>query len=182
MTDNKTNVDEDFVRLLEKNVGGEHNRAIRAELRRYWSPTTRHYATMALGKLQALRTYLSPEALLALLYAEHPDHRSGGETLGKALLRLAGGNSSSEAFPSFERHFRRLLACEGGDLEELSRVLHRLVRRLAKESIPLDFNQLLWDLRKWRKKSDEVKTQWTRAFYTAPSPESLLVTDTEKPA
>lgn len=182
MTDTKTNVDEDFIRILQQKVGGEHNRATRAELRRYWSPTTRHYATMALGKIGALRSYLSPEALLALLYAEHPEHRPEGASFGKALLRLAGGNSSSDAFASFERHFRRLLACEGGDLEELSRVLHRFVRRLAKESIPLDYNQLLWDLRKWRNHSEDVKTQWTRAFYGAPSPETLLAPATEKPA
>jgi CRISPR type I-E-associated protein CasB/Cse2 len=173
MNEKNQNHEEEFLRRLVVTVGGEGNRGTRAELRRYWSLTTRHYATMQLAKLGALRSYLNPEALLALLYAEHPEHRQQGSSLGRALLTLAGGSAQSSGFEAFERHFRRLLACEGGDLNELSTVLHRFVKRLSKESIPLDYNKLLWDLRKWHTSSEEVKTQWTRSFYNSPSPETL---------
>jgi CRISPR type I-E-associated protein CasB/Cse2 len=82
---------------------------------------------------------------------------------------LAGGGEKADGFESFERHFRRLLACDSSDLPELADQLHRLFKRLERESIAIDFNQLLWNLRTWHLKSTKIKTDWASEFWTAPS-------------
>lgn len=141
------------------------DRGHRAELRRYWSEGTRHYAFPVLGRLGALGDHKVPDALTAALYAENPNHLLGGRSLGSAALRLGGG----EAFDSMERHFRRLLACDAGELKELGNQLHRLFIRFEREAISLDYNRLLWDLRRWPKNAEDIKTRWACDFWQAPA-------------
>ena len=144
------------------------DRGHRAELRRYWSDATRHYAFPVLGRLGALGEHKLPDALTATLYAENPNHQLGGNSLGHAALQLGGG----DAFESMERHFRRLLAANGNELEELGDGLHRLFIRLArckKGPVALDYNRLLWDLRRWAKSADDIKTRWACDFWQAPA-------------
>jgi CRISPR type I-E-associated protein CasB/Cse2 len=126
-----------------------------------------------LGRLGALGEPKLADAITATLYAENPHHQLGGSSLGKALLRLAGGSTQAHGFDSFERHFRRLLACNAGDLEEVGEQLHRLFKRLERENISLDYNRLLWDLRSWRNKSEDIKTRWARDFWQAPSEKEM---------
>ena len=145
-----------------------------AELRRYWSPRTRHYAYPILGRIGAISDPERPDprTLVAALYAVHsreetsPDQKDG-PSVGTAFLRLGGGSTQSEGFESTERHFRRLLACQ--TLEELGRQLHRLVKRLERERITLDYTRLLEDLSLFRSGySESVKTRWSRHFWQAP--------------
>ncbi len=82
---------------------------------------------------------------------------------------------------SYERHFRRLLSCDAADLEEVGQQLHRLIKRIERESIPLDYNKLLWDFRNWRNKSDKVKTDWSRDFWQAPSEAELSTPNSNVP-
>lgn len=149
------------------------DRGSRAELRRYWSPGTRHYAYSVLGRLGALGEPKLADAITASLYAENSHHQLGGASLGKALLQLAGGSTQARGFDSFERHFRRLLACNAGDLDELGDQLHRLFKRLERENISLDYNRLLWDVRKWRTESENIKTRWAGDFWQAPSEQEM---------
>ena len=169
---------EPFVDKLLKHCSGDHNRGNRAELRRYWSTATRHYAWPHLGRLNAIshrqNESITPEGILAALYAENPNHALGGMRLGQVALKLAGGRQESESFKSFERHFRRLLSCEDGNFKELAYQLYRLCKRMERDSIALDFNQLLWDLRNWRNKAEKVKTDWARDFYQAPTDQEIL--------
>ncbi len=174
---NKLRENEPFVEALLKHCHGDHNRGNRAELRRYWSPATRHYAWPHLGKLKAISSRqnesITPDGVLAALFAENPNHEPGGMRLGQSALKLAGGNQESDSFGAFERHFQRLLSCEDGNLEELGYQMYRLCKRLGRDSIALDFNSLLWDLRNWRNMSEIVKTGWARDFYQAPSDREL---------
>lgn len=176
MTDSKpTRKNEPFIEQVLRWCGGENNRATRAELKRYWSPATRHQSWAILGRLGTLRpNHTSPETILAALYGVHPSHKMGSNRLGRAALTLAGGHIRSDHFESFDRHFRRLLACEGGQLEELGGYLHRLFKRLEREDIPVDFNTLLWDLRNWHRRADDVKSEWARQFYQAPHETEVL--------
>lgn len=153
----------DLLRLRE-------DRGLTAHLRKYWSPTARlPYAIPVLGRLRIIEK--TADEITAALFAEHCHqsllHQPGGPTLGRACLRLAGGSPQADGFESFDRHFRRLLACESFD--ELGRQLARIVKRLKRDGIPLDYNRLLWDLRNWPKKSDQVKTRWAMDFYQAPA-------------
>lgn len=145
-----------------------------AELRRYWSPGTRHYAFPILGRLGAISDpdRPDPRTLVAALYAAHSSdgaspHKADGPSLGEAFLRLGGGTTKSDGFDSTERHFRRLLACQ--IIEELAPQLHRLVKRLKREGITLDYVRLLEDLSLFRSGySESVKTRWSRNFWQVP--------------
>jgi CRISPR system Cascade subunit CasB len=148
--------------FIEKIIKACGDRGTRAELRRYWSPATRHYAYSHLGHLGALGDHKKPDAYTAALYAVHPNH-SHGPTLGSACRKLAGDSG----FESFERHFRRLLASES--LDDVADQLHRIIKRMERESIPLDYEKLLWNLRNWSKKSEDVKTRWAADFWQAPA-------------
>lgn len=144
--------------LILKLLSLSQNRGAMAELRRFWSPATLHYAYPILGRL-GVPDPRHPDAITAALYAVHPHHSSEAKGVGSACQRLAGGQEKE----SFERHFRRLLASE--ELGEVAEQLYRISKRLHKESIPLNYNKLLWDLRTWSKKSDEIKTRWAMDFW-----------------
>lgn len=158
---------EDFVASLARVCA---DRGHRAAMRRWWSEGTRHYAYPILGKLFALDD--DRKTLVAALYAVHskdsaPAHVAGAHSIGNAALKLGGGSTSSNGFDSMERHFRRLLSAES--LDDLGPQLHRLVKRLERESIPLDYARLLGDLRQFRNNPESVKTRWALAFWQTPA-------------
>ena len=158
---------QDFVTALTRICA---DRGHRAALRRWWSEGTRHYAYPILGNLYALDD--DRKTILAALYSVHskdstPAHFAGSHTIGSAALKLGGNSSQADAFSSMERHFRRLLSAD--TLEELAPQLHRLVKRLERESIPLDYARLLGDLRQFRNSPEAVKTRWSIAFWQAPA-------------
>ncbi|RFC42797.1 MAG: CRISPR-associated protein Cse2 (CRISPR_cse2) [Verrucomicrobia bacterium] len=161
---------EDFVSALIQVCG---DRGLRAAMRRWWSEGTRHYAYPILGKLFALDD--DRRTLVTALYAVHSKdsafaHVSGAHSIGSAALKVAGGSSQADAFPSMKRHFRRLLSAES--LDDLGPQLHRLVKRLERESIPLDYARLLGDLRQFSNNPEAVKTRWAIAFWQAPIEQS----------
>ncbi|MEM1221703.1 MAG: type I-E CRISPR-associated protein Cse2/CasB, partial [Verrucomicrobiota bacterium] len=154
-----------FLKDLARTV--ERDRGDRAALRRYWSETTRHQSYPILGKIHALKD--KPRTILAALYAEHPFYRKG-MSVGKAALQL--GKPQNGEHP-YDRHFRRLLACD--EIEELAQQLHRLVKRLDRKSIGLDYDSLRINLYSWCKTSDpakreDVKVRWAADFWMAPIP------------
>ena len=165
---------EDFVASLAKVCA---DRGHRAALRRWWSEGTRHYAYPILGKLFALDD--DRKTLLAALYAVHskdsaPAHVSGGNSVGKAALMIAGGSTSANGFDSMEKHFRRLLAAD--DFDDLGQQLFRLVKRMERASpyVSLDYALLLKQLNFWSstknpKLRDQVKTDWALSFWQAPA-------------
>jgi len=148
--------------FIVKIINACKDRGTRAELRRYWSATTRHYAYPHLGHLGALGEHKKPDAITAALYAVNPNHIHG-TSFGSACHKLAG----DAGFESFERHFRRLLASE--NLEDVADQLHRILKRMERKSIELDYEKLLWNLRNWNKKSEDVKTRWAGDFWQAPA-------------
>lgn len=151
--DTPKNPDEE---LIQRVVVACRDRGSAAELRRYWSAATRHYAFPVLGRI-GVTNPRSAHAYTAALYAMNPRHAAGGPRPGQALKKFAGGEDS------FDAHVRRLLACD--DLEEVADQLQRLFVRLDREVISLDYNRLLWDLRNWSKKSEEVKTRWGQDYW-----------------
>lgn len=156
-----------YIARLASALDDQH-RGDRAALRRYWSPTTRHQAFPVLGKLGALGD--DRKTILCTLFAEHPLHQVG-LTVGKAALYL--GNRKDGDHP-FDRHFRRLLACD--ELPDLGAQLHRLVKRLSREGVALDYAALHRDLNFWANYSDRVKIDWASQFWQIPLPESKTET------
>lgn len=141
------------------------DRGNRAALRRYWSETARHQSYPVLGKLGALQD--ERKTILAVLYAEHPAHRPG---FGVGRAALALGKRSKEGEHPYDRQFQRLLACD--TLEDLGHQLHRLVKRLDRESIGLDYQKLHKKLNFWKNYSEGVKVEWAAEFWQAPLPEN----------
>ncbi len=159
MSEQPRKAEEIFINRLIKTCT---DRGFRAELRRYWSPATRYYAYPVLGHLGVLGKSNLPEAITAALYAIHPQHLNKSSSVGKACHDLA----AKSGVDSFDRHFRRLLACD--ELDEVGACLQRVFKRMEREGIALDYVQLLWDLRKWRRKAEEVKTDWAKDFWQVP--------------
>lgn len=153
----ETDTQQEFRSHLERIVADRGNRAA---LRRYWSPTTRHQAYPLLGQLGALRD--ERKAILAALFAEHPEAQTG-QSVGKAALRL--GERRDGEHP-YDRHFRRLLACDS--LDDLAQQLHRLVKRLQREGIGLDYAELHKNLNFWANYRESVKVRWAADFWQAP--------------
>lgn len=132
-----------------------------AALRRYWSDTTRPAALPILGRLGAIGD--DRKSIVAALFAVHPSHAEG-MGIGRAALRL--GDRKDGEHP-YDRHFRRILA--SADLEDLAPQLHRLIKRLSRESVPLDYGKLLKELNFWSTGYAEgVKTSWAKEFWQAP--------------
>jgi CRISPR type I-E-associated protein CasB/Cse2 len=156
--------------LLEKLIKICTDRGSRAALKRFWSPATKHYAYPVLGMLGALGKPKESDAFTVALYAINPYHEPNGSRLGQACHKLAAG----KGFESFEKHFRRLLASD--ELEEVADQLHRIFKRMERDSIGLDYHRLLWDLRKWNKDQDNIKTDWAKDFWQAPI-EALTTSD-----
>jgi CRISPR type I-E-associated protein CasB/Cse2 len=147
-----------FLTRLQSVVADRGNRAA---LRRYWSPTTRHQAYPLLGQLGALSD--DRKTILAALYAEQPEQQNG-QSVGKAALKL--GDRDKDGKHPYDSHFRRLLACDS--LDDLAQQLHRLVKRLQREGIGLDYAELLKNLNFWANYSEDVKVRWAADFWQAP--------------
>ncbi len=147
-----------------------------AALRGYWSGATRHRAWPVFGRLINYRpdqhghAYYVPEEITAALFAMHGRRilaHASGSSVGSCALQVAGGRTEAPAFEAFERHFRRLLASD--TLEDLAEQLLALVKRADRVDAPLDYNRLLWDLRTWNRKADDIKTRWAMDFWQAPA-------------
>lgn len=142
------------------------DRGNRAALRCYWSPATRDKAYPVLGRLYALED--KRKAILAALYAEHAKPGNAtvhipGQSVGKAALKL--GDREDDRHP-YDAHFRRLLASTS--LKDLAEQLHRLIKRLEREGIGLDYEQLWKELNFWAHYSEDVKYRWAAAFWQSP--------------
>jgi CRISPR type I-E-associated protein CasB/Cse2 len=149
--------------LIEKLLKLLDDRGSLSHLRRFWSPSTLHYAYPILGRL-GVPDPARPDAITAALFAVHPSHHLGGPSIGRAALSL--GERKENHHP-YDSHMRRLLAC--GSLEDVGQQLLKLMRRLNREAKPIDYNRVMWDLRNWDKKSSDVKTRWAMDFWQAPA-------------
>jgi CRISPR type I-E-associated protein CasB/Cse2 len=158
----KNPTNEPFIEILLSNC---KERGRKAALRRFWSPTARSYAYPVLGRLN-VHNFEHPDAYTAALYSIGPRHRAGGNAVGSACLQLAGGSIKAAEFETFEPHMVRLLASK--ELNEVSNQLRKILIRCERSDISINYNQLLWDLRKWPKQSEDVKTQWAMRFWQAP--------------
>jgi len=113
-------------------------------------------------------------ALIGSLFALHPEKNWRGEdkekhkrNFGASLLWFAG-ESNAEA--STERRFVALLNC---DREDLQTHLRQAVSLLKSKEIPVDWLQLLQDVRHWNNESRFVQKKWARGFWRGADDENL---------
>ncbi len=101
--------------------------------------------------------------LVASLFAIHqkpwwPAEGKPGNNLGASFARLARAVDSK----SIERRFIAMLNCDADDLPQH---LRHAVSLLGSHDVPVDFAQLLRDLRGWNADSRWVQRNWARSFW-----------------
>lgn len=154
-----------LIRHLQK-LETENNRGALASLRRGLGqpPGTvadmYRYVEPFLGQERSASYKESAFYLVAALFALHPKSTDFGD-MGKhmAATRTESGSDA------LERRFTALLAAHTDDLPEY---LRQAVSFLKSKDVPVNWNQLLWDLQNWEKRDDpkfSVQKKWARSFW-----------------
>jgi len=105
-------------------------------------------------------------ALVGSLFALHSEKNWRGEEKGRskrnlgASLRWFADENNADA--STERRFVALLNC---DREDLMTHLRQAVSLLKSKEIPVDWLQLLQDVRHWNNETRFVQKKWARSFW-----------------
>lgn len=120
------------------------------------------------------RAEIQRRLMVAILFATHqgsfaadsenPRHHNFGESLRILAAKKAGGRIDPDnGLP--EPLKRRLDALLAAPSDELFPHLRQLIRMLKAEEVPVDWEQLLWDLRNWDQEDRRVQWRWSRSFY-----------------
>lgn len=159
-----------FVEYLAKFVAAE-NRAALAALRRGLDKDP--------GEAMEMFPYVAPwlsrdvkrqdeerHYLVASLFAFHPNSwRGDGRTpfnLGASFAKLSQATDSA----SIEQRFVALL---NSHRDDVSTHLRHAIGLLKSKEIPVDWAQLLYDLRWWGSEHRAVQREWARAFWGSPN-------------
>lgn len=111
---------------------------------------------------------------VAILFATHPlsfvqdpvnqRPRNLGESLRLLAAKRAGGSINAEEGPA-EPLKRRLDAVLAAPSDELFHHLRQVIRLLKADEVPVDWAQLLRDLRNWDREDRQVQWWWSHSFY-----------------
>jgi CRISPR system Cascade subunit CasB len=163
-------------KLLELSDPAHPDRATLAELRRCLG----HDLGRALYRVGWLFNGVQGEAavndaiLVAALFASHQANRAG-VSLGAAFRELKELTGSD----SVEKRFVTLLDSEKADLPAR---LRQAISLLNAKEIPLDWEQLLSNLRQWDSESRWIQRMWARDFWrereAKPSSEATATSET----
>lgn len=154
-----------LIRYLQK-LETENNRGALASLRRGLGqpPGTvadmYRYVEPFLGQEKSAGYKESAFYLVAALFALHPKSTDFGD-MGKHMVATRTESGSD----ALERRFTALLAAHTDDLPEY---LRQAVSFLKSKEVPVNWNQLLWDLQNWEKRDDpkfSVQKKWARSFW-----------------
>jgi CRISPR system Cascade subunit CasB len=103
--------------------------------------------------------------LVAALFALHPNSTNKGN-MGAHMRACDPEGKNSDAL---ERRFTALLAAHPDDLPDYLRQTISFLRSRDKE-IPVNWNQLLWDLQDWDDEDRHVQKRWASAFWGRAQP------------
>ncbi len=98
---------------------------------------------------------------VAAIFASHPEE-SNARNLGETCRRIAQGDGK-EIIESFERRFRRLLACN--DVADVIDQLRSWVRLAASKGVGVNYESLFADLWNWPWYADDIRVKWARSFW-----------------
>lgn len=100
---------------------------------------------------------------IAALFATHPQELNA-RNFGDTCRAIALADSSDATIPeSYERRFRRLLACDRA--QDLSGQLRAWIRMAASKRIGVNFEVLFDDLDWWNSSADRIRVRWARSFW-----------------
>jgi CRISPR system Cascade subunit CasB len=103
--------------------------------------------------------------LVAGLFAMHPENwpkKEDDKRLTNFGASFAWVRSKTDSDSSIERRFVALLDCHADDLADH---LRHAVSLLKAKEVPVDWLQLLRDLRNWNHEERRVQRRWARAFW-----------------
>lgn len=94
--------------------------------------------------------------LVASLFALHPEASSKGTSLGKVFKRMSDGSES------IEKRFMNLLSADPADI---GGHLRHAVSLAKNKTIPIDYHQLIYDLKYWGHQDRFIQFKWARDFW-----------------
>lgn len=151
-----------FLAALRKT---KDDRGKMAALRRAASPSTMREAWPVIHGLgEDIRNHAA--CTIGALFAQHPAEDRESTSFGATCRRIATDNGREREIPeSFERRFRRLLACDSA--EDVSGQLNAWIRFAATRGIGVNYERLFNDLRYWKQSKDEIRVRWATGFWPA---------------
>ena len=99
--------------------------------------------------------------LVASLYALHPSDTTDEKNLGGTLASVAQRSESG----SIEQRFLSLL---NSDFDTLAQPLRQAVSIARGQDVPVNYYQLLRDLRYWAHPEKFIQRRWAETYYRAP--------------
>src|SRR5208337_2707502 len=139
------------------------DRGMMANLRCILVDTKKHRAWPVLNRI-GVNVMNNEDALVAGLFATHQEESQVGNfgaTCKSIEYRRGEKPGDDNKLTATERRFQHLLAAEKGD--ELYQRVTRLVLMAKSQGVPVNYEQLATDLRRW---NDRTKTEWAAAFWT----------------
>lgn len=143
----------------------QNDRGKMAALRRAASPRTACQAWPVIASLgEDLRNQAA--VTIAALYAEHPIENVETRNFGQTCRAIALKDASGPDVPdSFERRFRRLIACDtAGDV---AAQLRAWIRLAASRAVGVNYEQLFNDIAYWENNADKIRVRWATGFWPA---------------
>jgi len=158
-----------FLSVLAEYVRRDERGAL-ADLRHGFSPATEYRAWPYVAKWCDLADDRERRiwTTIAAGFATHKRTVPGsnmGSTLRAIALSDAGGTRTDGALSTFDARFRRLLTC--GSAEEVCVHLVGVIRTAERKNVPIDFEQLYWDLLMWQSPKRDVRVQWASHYWGA---------------
>lgn len=102
--------------------------------------------------------------IVAALFAMHPDEAAAGN-MGDHFARARRQIKDPTAI---ERRFTTLLAAH---VDDLPMYLRQAVSYLRSKEVPVNWHQLIWDLRNWGHPDRYVQRRWAGSFWSSPRKE-----------
>jgi len=101
---------------------------------------------------------------IGALYATHPQEDTKAFSFGTTCRRIALDGVTEFKIPdSFDRRFRRLLACDSAD--DVAAQLKSWIRFASAKGVGVNYERLFWDILSWNNHADRIKLDWARGFW-----------------
>lgn len=141
----------------------QHDRGKMAALRRASSPSTVRQAWPVIHGLgEDLRSLAA--CTIGALFAEHPCEDLQAANFGATCRKIATDNGRDREIPeSFERRFRRLLACDSA--EDVVGQLKAWVRLAASKGVGIHYERLFNDIAYWDRSATDIRVRWATGFW-----------------
>lgn len=157
-TDTKTRAAR-FLAALRK---AQSDRGKMAALRRASSPGTARQAWPVIHSLgEDIRSHAA--LTVGALFAEHPNE-DDALSFGVTCRRIATDKGREREIPeSFERRFRRLIACDTA--EDVAGQLKSWIRFASAKGVGVNYERLFNDLAYWEKSAEDIRLRWATGFW-----------------